>query len=167
MHHLDFKQWKADSLFTWEWFLLAGLTTIPLIIWWKVLDKKRAYEIAFYGCMINIMAIILDDFGTNLSWWGYPIKLLPTIPPLLTADSILVPIVLMIVYQRYSSNWKSHVISNLIIAALVAFIAEPIFIWIGYYELNSWKLIYSFLFYNVASSLARFIVIKIGKKVPA
>ncbi|CAG7614492.1 hypothetical protein PAESOLCIP111_01715 [Paenibacillus solanacearum] len=167
LHQLDYKQWMDESLFTWEWFLLAGLTTIPLILWWIILDKKRAYEIAFYGCMINIMAIILDDFGTNLAWWGYPIKLLPTIPPLLTADSILVPIVLMIIYQMFSTNWKKHLIANAITAAFLAFIAEPIFIWIGYYQLNSWKLLFSFLFYNAASALARFIIMKIGTRTGA
>lgn len=160
LHQLDLQHWKDESLYTWEWWLLIGLTIIPLIIWWKIVDKKRVYEIAFYGCMINIMAIIFDDFGTNLSWWAYPIKLIPTMPPLLTADSILVPIVLMIVYQLCSSTWKSLIIANLITAAFLAFVAEPVFIWIGYYHLYSWHLIYSFIFYNAASLIARLIILK-------
>lgn len=161
LHHAAFRQWKHDSLFTWEWWLLFGLTLIPVFLWWMILDKKRAYEIAFYGCMIDIMAIILDDIGTNLSWWGYPVKLLPIIPPLLTADSILVPIVLMLVYQWFSTTWRSHLITNLLAAGFLSFIAEPMFTWIGFYQLNEWKYLYSFIFYNLCTSLARLIIVRI------
>ncbi|HJV44869.1 MAG TPA: hypothetical protein VJ824_03990, partial [Bacillota bacterium] len=73
----DLLYWKNESVFTWQWWLLVGMATIPLIIWWKLVDKKRAYEIAFYGCMINIAALILDNVGTTLQWWVYPIKLEP------------------------------------------------------------------------------------------
>jgi hypothetical protein len=163
LHQVSVTQWKQASVFTWEWWLLIGLTIIPLIVWWNIIDKKRAYEIAFYGCMINIFAVILDDIGTDLIWWGYPVKLEPLVPPLLTADSILVPIVLMIVYQLFATSWKSFFIANLIAGAVIAFVAEPIFVWIGYYQLIKWKLIYSFLFYILASSLSRFIVIRISK----
>jgi hypothetical protein len=163
LHQLDVKQWKQDALFTWEWWILAVLSFVPLIIWWKLVDKNRAYEIAFYGCMINIMALILDDFGTSLTWWGYPIKLIPFLPPLLTADSILVPIILMLVYQYFSSSWLSLFIANLIAAAFLAFVAEPVFIRLGFYQLNGWKLIYSFIFYIASSALARLITVRIVK----
>ncbi len=164
LHRLDVSQWLHATFLTWEWWLLVGLTIIPLFIWWKVLDKSRAYEIAFYGCMINIMAVILDDIGTNLSWWSYPIKMIPIVPPLLTADSILVPIVFMIGYQFFSlSSLRIFLISNLITACFLAFAAEPMFVWIGYYKLYDWKFIYSFLFYMVSTSVARLIIVKIVK----
>ncbi|TVY10748.1 CBO0543 family protein [Paenibacillus cremeus] len=162
LHQLDIQLWLKQTVFTWEWWLLVGFTIIPLMIWWKLLDKRRAYEIAFYGCMINIMAIVLDDIGTNLSWWEYPVKLIPMIPPLLTADSILVPIFFMLVYQLCSSTWPTFMVANLIMALIIAFVAEPLFIWIEYYRLNEWKLIYSFLFYMSSTTLARFIILKIG-----
>ena len=158
MHRAEILRWRQEELFTWQWWLLAALTVIPLILWWLALDKKRAYEIALYGCLIDLMALILDNFGTNLLWWGYPIKLLPVLPPLVTADSVLVPIFLMMVYQYFSATWKSHWIANLAAAACLAFIAEPVFIWIGYYRLSGWNLVYSFLFYNVSTSLAKLII---------
>jgi hypothetical protein len=160
---LVIQQWKREIVFTWEWWLLIALTIVPLVLWWRIVDKQRAHEIAFYGCMINIMAIILDDFGIHLSWWGYPVNLLPMLPPLITADSILVPIAFMIGYQLFSSNWRTFLIANAIIGAFIAFVAEPIFVWIGYYQLITWKLGYSFLFYIAASSLARLVVVRISK----
>lgn len=163
LHQLVVHQWKQEIVFTWEWWLLVGLTIIPLVLWWNIVDKKRAHEIAFYGCMITITAVILDDFGINLSWWSYPMNLIPMLPPLLTADTILVPIALMTVYQLFSSNWKTFLIANLIAGAFIAFVAEPIFVWIGYYRLISWKFIYSFAFYVAASSLARLIIVRIRK----
>jgi hypothetical protein len=163
LHRLNISQWFHETFLTWEWWFLVCLTIVPLVIWWKVLDKSRAYEIAFYGCMINIMAVILDDIGTNFSWWSYPIKLVPIVPPLLTADSILVPIIFMIVYQLFSLSLRTFFISNLITACILAFAAEPMFVWIGYYKLYDWKFIYSFLFYIVSTSVARLIIVKIVK----
>ncbi|MBD2870089.1 CBO0543 family protein [Paenibacillus arenilitoris] len=161
LHELGMIQWKTENVFTWQWWLLVSLTILPLIIWWNLLDKKRAYEIAFYGCMINIMALVLDNIGTEWLWWGYPVKLLPSTPPLFTADSILVPIFLMLVYQRYSQSWKAFFVANFVTALAIVTLAEPLFVWLGYYQLNSWKFAYSFLFYMSASTLARFIVWKI------
>lgn len=163
LHHLSSNQWKQENVFIWEWWLLVGLTVIPLIIWWKLVDKKRAYEIAFYGCMINIFSVILDDLGTNLLWWGYPVQLIPVVPPLLTADSILVPIIFMLVYQSFSASGKSLFIANLVTGAFVAFVAEPFFVWLGYYQLISWKFTYSFIFYILVTLFARLIIVKIVK----
>ena len=148
---------------TWRWWVLLGLTLGPIVVWWKIVDKKRAYEIALYGCILNITAVILDNVGTALLWWSYPIKLIPIVAPFFTPDSLLVPIVLMIVYQFFSSNWKRFLSANLIAGAFLAFVAEPIFIWLGYYQLNEWKLAYSFLFYMAASSFARIIILRIIK----
>lgn len=164
LHRMAVHHWKSDVVFTWEWWLLAGLTIIPLILWWIFVDRKRVYEIALFGCLLDIMCLILDNIGTDLLWWAYPIKLIPTVPVLFTADSILVPIVFMVVYQLFYTTWWSIMIFNLITAGLLAFIAEPIFTRIGYYHLNEWRYAYSFVFYLLAAATARLIIVRIKKQ---
>lgn len=161
LSQLTWRQWKSEMVFTWRWWLLVALTVVPLVVWWKIVDRNRAYEIAFYGCFLNISAVFLDNIGTGLLWWSYPIKLIPVVSHFFTPDSILVPIVLMIVYQFFSSTWKQFFVANVVTAAFLAFVAEPVFIWLGYYQLNDWKLVCSFLFYLAASSLARIVILRI------
>lgn len=112
---------------------------------------------------MKIMSVFLDNVGTAFLWWSYPIKLVPVAAPCFTPDSILVPIVFMITYPYFSSTWKQFTISNLTIGIFLAFVAEPIFTWLRYYQLHEWKLVYSFLFYMAASTLARIIILRITK----
>jgi zinc transporter ZupT len=69
----------------------------------------------------------------------------------------------MLVYQFFF-EFKRFVLANVVLAGLMAYICEPIFIWIGYYELNSWSLTYSFIFYITAAILARWLVMKLRPK---
>ncbi len=163
LHQLSLHFWLDHNLWTWKWWLLLVLTVLPLIIWWKVLEKTKGFEIAFYGSMLSLSALILDVIGSEWDWWAYPVKLLPGIPPFITADSILVPVVFMIVYQHYSLTWKTFFISSFIMAMIVAFLCEPIMIWVGYYQLVKWKLVYSFLYYLLATCIARYLIVKIKR----
>ncbi|TVY08806.1 CBO0543 family protein [Paenibacillus cremeus] len=157
LSELSYQHWIHDDFLTWKWWLLLVLSILPWIIWWKFTDKTRRQESLLYGTLITIFAIALDNVGTELLWWGYPDKLFQMIPPLFPADISLVPTSMMMIYQLCSS-WRTFLISNTVFAAFLAFVGEPIFIWLDYYELNSWKLVYSFLFYIIAGVLAKWII---------
>jgi hypothetical protein len=160
--HMLIKEWEVNTLFTWKWWFLVGLAIIPWFLFWWILDKKRIHEILLYGMLIGFFAGFLDNLGTDLLWWGYPIKMIPTVPPLITPDFTIVPCLMMLVYQ-YCQTWKSFLASNFILALLMAYVGEPFFIWLRLYELIEWKLIYSFLFYNISGIIARWIVLKTDK----
>jgi hypothetical protein len=164
----SYEHWIHDDVFTWKWWLLLSLTIVPWFIWWRVVDKKGLNEILLYGAFIAISAIILDNIGTDLLWWGYPTKLFQMVPPLFPADITLVPCLMMLVYQ-WTKTWKSFLLSNFILSLFMAYIGESLFIWLDLYELNEWKLTYSLLFYNIGGIIFRWIVIKIKsfqQKVP-
>lgn len=163
LRYMVFDRWKEKVFLTWEWWLLLLLTILPWVIWWKFVDKNRLYEILPFGLIIIILTSTLDILGTELLWWSYPIKLVPVVPPLITPDVAIVPCLMMVVYQ-YFTSWKSFFLANFVLSVLAAFLGENLFIWLDYYELNSWKLIYSVLYYNVAGAIARWIITKINEK---
>lgn len=154
----NYQRWIQEDFLTWKWWLLIALSIIPWFIWTKIVDKQRIHEILLYGFFISIIGTVLDIIGTELVWWSYPIKWFYMIPPLLPADLTLVPVTMMIVYQ-YSPKWKTFFIANLIVGAFLAYIAEPIFAWLEFYKLHSWKLTYSFIVYVAGTLLVRWIVI--------
>ncbi|TVY05593.1 CBO0543 family protein [Paenibacillus cremeus] len=158
LSNLAYAHWIHDDLFKWNWWLQLVLSIVPYIIWWFLLDKRRGIEILLYGAIIAILAIILDNIGTDLLWWEYPDKLVQVVPPLFPADIVLVPVWMMLVYQIFSGSSKLFLIANIILGAFLAFVCEPVFIWMNIYKLYSWNLTYSFLFYIVSSVLARWIV---------
>ncbi|KGX85238.1 CBO0543 family protein [Pontibacillus marinus] len=149
-------RWESNVVFSWEWWLLLTLCLLPWFVWWKMLNKEEALPILFYGLIIMLGNFILDNIGTDLQWWGYPIKLAPFFPPLITPDFTIIPILMMFIYQWFQP-FKSFVIANFILSLIIAFIGEPLFIWLGYYELGSWKLFYSFIYYNLFGLFAKWL----------
>lgn len=153
------EHWIHDDLFTWKWWFLLVLSFIPWYFWWKFADKKRLTEILLYGMLIALFCIILDNIGTDELWWDYPDKLYRMFPPLIPADISLVPCLMMVVYQ-ISASWKDFLVKNFILSLLMAYLGENLFILLNFYELNSWKLFYSVIFYNVSGFISRWIVLK-------
>lgn len=150
--------WIHHDFLSWKWWLLVGLTVIPWILWWNLVDRRRRQPIFLFGCLMSMFAVILDNLGTDLLWWGYPDKFLPAIPPLMSADLTLIPVCYMVIYQLFP-GFKSFLTATVLLGAVLAYIAEPlIFIKLDLYRLNSWKLTYSLLFYVIAALVARFLV---------
>lgn len=138
--------WFKEVIFSFNWWLLLLLTIIPWFLWWKAVDKKRIIEILFYGSLISIYSILLDEIGSYFSLWIYKYQLVPISPRLNPIDLTVMPITYMFVYQ-FLKKWKSFLIAQLILAFGAAFIAEPVFIWLGIYKPLNWQLYYSFIIY--------------------
>ncbi|WCK53569.1 hypothetical protein PP175_19860 [Aneurinibacillus sp. Ricciae_BoGa-3] len=128
------------------------------------MDRKRMDQILLFGLAVSIFTIILDDIGTGLLWWGYPVKLQPLYLILAPADITLVPIYLMIIYQFFNDSSQRFVTAIVVGGALAAFIFEYFFIWLDYYHRYTWKALYSWGFYILASLLGRFIVTIVRKR---
>ncbi|WP_426453990.1 CBO0543 family protein [Paenibacillus sp. S-38] len=155
--------WVHDDLHKWTWWLLVILTLLPFYIWWKLVDRRRLQEILLYGMLIALFAITFDNIGTDRLWWGYPDKLLNVLPPLLPADLVLVPIFSMLVYQLFSGMWSAFLLANLVLGVFMAYVCEPLFILLNYYELYTWKLLYSLIYYLLTSSTVWWIVTRLKR----
>ena len=158
---LSIEHWVKYEVFTWQWCIGIACVVIPLLLWWKLVDRRRILEIMAFGFLINILATFLDVTGSELVLWNYTIRILPQIPLLFPVDYILVPIIYMLIYQRYQA-WKQFLLASTIVALALAFIAEPLAVYIKQYQLISWKLIYSFPIYVLVAILGKLFVDKIS-----
>lgn len=140
------RHWYFDDLRKWTWWLSLVLTIIPLIIWWKIVDRKRLLEITVYGLLANITATFLDVIGSELVLWSYPDRLLPNLPRLLPIDYVVVPVAYMLIYQ-YFPKWKDFVIAMTVLSLIFSFVAEPLLVLLNMYELHYWQYWYSLPIY--------------------
>jgi hypothetical protein len=150
--------WLENTFLTWRWWLLVALTIVPWLVWWKFVDKNRLQPILFYGVLTALFALVVDSVGSNLQWWVYPNEVYAVIPPLIPVDLTLVPVTMMFVYQ-ISTTWKSFIINNMLLALPAAYIVEPLFIWVDFYQPIDWKHTYSVVFYMVGGIFCRWIVL--------
>lgn len=149
LRDISLEYWMNNVFLTWRWWVLIGLLIIPWLIWLKIVDKNRRQELLVYGFSISILGLTMDTVGNNLLLWGYPYQIVNGIlPPLLPANLGVLPVTFMLIYYFFPT-FKRFFITNVVVAACLSFIGQPIFKWLGFYVLTNWNYVYSFLVYIV------------------
>jgi hypothetical protein len=154
---LFIEHWLTKEVFTWVWWIGIATLVIPFIIWLIVVDKKRMLEICVFGLIVNVSSIFLDVVGSEFVLWEYPVHILPQLPLLFPVDLVILPVVYMIVYQKYS-KWWPYLITSAIAAAVLAFCFEPLAVLAGQYKLIIWKYYFSFPIYIMVAAFSKLVV---------
>ncbi|MGE5405646.1 MAG: CBO0543 family protein [Candidatus Saccharibacteria bacterium] len=143
---LTIEHWLHHELFSLIWWIWLAASIVALIVAWVFVDRKRILEISVFGLIINVFSNFLDIGGSEYVLWVYPIQLLPNTTVMYPVDYFLLPMLFMLIYQRYST-WKSFLIACAIASAVLSFVLEPLVVWAGGYVLVKWHYIYSFPIY--------------------
>lgn len=157
------QNWFGAIVFTYQWWILVGLTIIPYITWWKFVDRKRFFEILTYGLLVCLVAGLLDAIGVETDAWDYKYDLVPLLDVFIVYDVSVLPVTYMAVYQ-YCQTWRSFAIASMIVAFVFSFIFEPLLIWLDIYHPASWKHIYSFPGYFMLTVLLRWVMDLLKRK---
>ncbi|MDH7479493.1 MAG: CBO0543 family protein [Syntrophomonadaceae bacterium] len=146
LRDLNNAHWLHHNLFSFSWWLDAVTIILFAAVWWKLVDNRRLPEIVMYGLMVSLAATVLDIIGVSAVRWGYPVMVVPLVPPMFPADLVFLPGTYMLLYQ-YFPRWKGFAIALTITAGVLAFVFEPTAQWLKLYEMNNWKHLYSFPIY--------------------
>ena len=142
LHTQYVNHYKTSELNHWAWWVAVALLIIPLILWWFKVDKKRLFEISFFGLLVNALCSILTTVGSNYNLWIYPIHIVPQFSLLFPVDYVIVPVIGMTLYQRLP-NWRFFTLGSLAVSIAISFIVLPLAAYIHLYKLISWHYIYS------------------------
>lgn len=148
------QHWLRYELFTPQFWLLIAMLILPWFIWWRLADKNRLLEIIIYGLLVQTIVTFLDEIGCQLNWWEYRYDIEPLFPRLIPMNFTILPVVYMLNYQYYR-QWKPFVSANIVLAAVLAFIGEPLFAATGIYAMLSWSNWYSFPIYAAIAILLK------------
>jgi hypothetical protein len=148
--------WVKYVFNTWQWWVNIGALVLPIILWWKLVNKKILTEIIIYGFIASSLAVFFDTIGETLVLWDYPYLIIPMDYILIDTDYSVLPVAYMLAYQ-YFSKWKGFITSNTLISAIFSFVAEPMLVWLGFYEVHGWKFIYSFPIYVAIAIVSKWI----------
>ncbi|MDW2879696.1 MULTISPECIES: CBO0543 family protein [Bacillaceae] len=90
---------QYSSWDTWQFWFHLLLIIIPLIVFWFVLDRKKAFRIGFFGFNVHVWFTYIDTMGVRYSFWFYPFQAIPQLPVSFGLDAALIPVIYMILYQ--------------------------------------------------------------------
>jgi hypothetical protein len=145
-------EWLQSELFHFKWWVLLVLFCITALLMWKKANKSRIVELTIYSAFIIIFVIVLDELGEELSLWFYTVDILPLFPPISAIDITSMPLIYMLIYQRFGT-WGKFLIATLIMATIFCFVFEPIFVWGGIYTMLIWKSFYGLpIYFGIAAA---------------
>lgn len=152
-----FDEWLKTDVFRFRWWLMLALFIGTTYIWWRKVDKSMLNEIILYAGLITIIIITLDELGEELILWNYTTDIFPLFPPISAINLSCMPIAYAMVYQLFIT-WKGFIIATLFMSTVFCFIFEPLFVWVGVYQMIRWKSYYGFPIYFFMAITVKWIV---------
>jgi hypothetical protein len=119
--------WHKYSYFNdWHFWFIVALFLLPLIALPFFIDRRKLFQIGFYGFNIHVWSTYSDIMGVWLGRWNYPYKVIPFLPIGFSMDLSFVPVVFMLVYQWAINHRKNFYLFALLPSAFFAFIIKPL-----------------------------------------
>lgn len=150
-------EWLQSEVLHYKWWILLALFCVTVFLLWKKAGKARLVELTIYTAIVVIFIIVLDELGEELTLWYYPVDIIPLFPPISAVDITCMPLVYMVIYQRFGT-WGKFLIATLIMSTVFCFVFEPIFVWSGIYTMLTWKSYYGFPIYFAIAVVSKWVV---------
>lgn len=150
--------WKTYSnIETWQFWAILAMLLAPIVALVFFMDRKRAFQIGFYGFAIHVIAIYVDLYATTHRMWEYPYKIAPFPPVSFNLDASLIPVAYMFIYQfSLKSKWKYYLYITLTSVAF-AFLLKPLLSWAGLFRLGESNYLQLFVLYLIGGLLGKWI----------
>jgi hypothetical protein len=156
--NLLYSHWISQELFSFGWFTIVIPTVILSVVFVILVDKSRLRELILYGAILATAYAFIYPIAITMTLWQFQNNFIPYALNLIPFAFIFHPILHIFAYQ-YASSWKNFAITNTISAALFAFVALPIYVWLKVVQFYNWSYLYSFIVAWSVSFIARAVVI--------
>ncbi|HWO76539.1 MAG TPA: hypothetical protein VNM69_11690 [Bacillus sp. (in: firmicutes)] len=135
LNSLIHSYWHQYSHFgTWQFWVVVSLLIIPLILLYFTVDRKRIFEIFFFGYTVHILwtyaGIALERYG----YFVHTYFMSPVFPFSINMSASALPVGFLLVYQYCTNQNKNFYIYTLLISAFFAFGVTSIEQYIGLLE---------------------------------
>lgn len=150
------EKWLAEDFLRLHWWALIVIYIVCIVVWWKLLDKRRLKELLLFTALAYIAVLAINEYGQELILWDYPTDIIPWFPPLSSVNLLLLPLIYSLAYQRFTLP-RIFFSAVLVATAAFCFLIEPLLAWGGFFELLNWQYWMSFPLYTVMAMLVHLI----------
>ncbi|MRH43839.1 hypothetical protein GH741_14445 [Aquibacillus halophilus] len=148
--------WKDYSTWeTWQFWAILLMLIIPLIVIYFAIDKRKIFQIGFYGFNIHTWFAYSDAIAMRTAHVTYPFQVIPIMPVNVALDVSLVPVCFMLVYQWCLNHNRNVFLYGVILSAIFSFVIKPLLVSVNLMQLEKgMNYFYLFLNYLLILSLA-------------
>ena len=116
--------WNQYSNFeTWQFWVLLATIILPLILLYFTVDRKRIFELFFYGYTVHIFWTYIDIVLERYNLFNHTYLLLPAFPFAVNITTSLLPVGFLLVYQYCTNHQKNFYLYTLILSAIYSLLA--------------------------------------------
>ncbi|MBY0144990.1 hypothetical protein [Neobacillus niacini] len=127
--------WKEFShLGTWQFWVVLALLVIPLLVLFFTVDRKRIFELFFFGYTIHILWTYIDIALGRNGYFVHHYFLTPSLPNAANMTASVLPVGFLLLYQYCTNKQKNFYLYTLIVSACFAFIFASIEQYMGFVE---------------------------------
>ncbi|GLB62061.1 hypothetical protein [Cytobacillus sp. NCCP-133] len=137
MNSLISSYWNDYShMGTWQFWIVISLLILPLIVVYIAVDRRRIFEVFFFGYTVHILWAYIDIALQRHSFFVHTYFFSPIFPNALNMIMSVIPVGYLLLYQFCVNHKKNFLIYTLFLSALFAFVLAPIEKMIGMIEFN-------------------------------
>ncbi|WP_413303348.1 hypothetical protein AA0X95_25910 [Bacillus sp. 1P10SD] len=122
LHSAYSSYWNQYSNFgNWQFWLVLSLLLFPLILLVFTVDRKRIFEIFFFGYTVHILWAYLDIALGHRGFFVHKYFLLPVLPNATNVTASVLPVGFLLVYQYCTNHKKNFFLYTILLSAVFAF----------------------------------------------
>ncbi|MFZ3579212.1 hypothetical protein [Virgibacillus sp. DJP39] len=110
-----------SNMGTWQFWIVVALLVVPLVILCFTVDKKRIFELFFFGYTVHILWTYVDIAIERYGYFVHTHFLTPIFPFASNMTASALPVGFLLLYQYCTNNNKSFLLYTLILSAVFAF----------------------------------------------
>ncbi|PMC38566.1 hypothetical protein CJ195_08890 [Bacillus sp. UMB0899] len=114
--------WNEYSSFgTWQFWLTLSLMVMPILLLYFTVDRKRLFEVFFFGYTVHIMWTYIDIILSRNGLFVHKFFLTPLLPYALNMTASVLPVGYLLLYQYCTAHKKSFILYMIVLSAIFAF----------------------------------------------
>lgn len=110
-----------SNIGTWQFWTVLALAVIPLVILYFTVDRKRIFELFFFGYTVHILWTYTDIVIEKYGYFVHLYFLTPIFPFASNMTASALPVAFLLLYQYCTNANKNFYLYTLILSAAFAF----------------------------------------------
>jgi hypothetical protein len=114
--------WNQYSSFTdWQYWVFLGMFILPLIILYFTVDRKRIFELLFFGFVVHLLWAYTDIYLGRHNFMVHKYLLVPDMPFSVSVVASALPVSFILIYQYCTNHNKNYPLFMVIMSLLWSF----------------------------------------------
>lgn len=112
---------QYSNLSTWQFWIVISLLVLPLILLFFTVDRKRIFEVFFFGYTVHMLWSYIDIALGKNGYFVHTYFLTPLLPNATNITASVLPVGFLLLYQYCTNHKKNFYLFSLILSAIFSF----------------------------------------------